>query len=621
MVMSDRIKANRQALEYYKVAQELLEMATNDASDFIDDYEDRDITPQDFKRETSGWVSHLDDIIDDLKGKPDPLNLLPKATALRKQLGQVSSRPADDLSYDMQHAAGSPAQSRERFWNKISNMFESVVSAEPAIIRAPRDGALDVFEQPKPGYANQVQANTRRDKPQVSNIPDKPKQALPRRGKPDVNEFVKPSYAPKVETPVETRQEVKPVVHQHQVEVPKQTIQETRLQQKQDLKHQIEKEQELDLLHNQKLDASQPIDIDEILSEASKQALKISNTQDVSISNAKKILSGVSVDASNILENLNSLAGVLDIFDKLDLRNASSLHHDLVTSLADFNQHFTGHDIFGRAQTPEFMKEFGGKSINGISLKSILHNINVAYADIQKISKNKDAQSSKRRYADQDISRLKSLASKLNAAVEILVANLDLLESETVLINTLAPEVSISNQFAFIAEQLRDKDSKWSQIYIKDDYYPDNINDKEDLIDSINELRILIAEEKGQSSIDDQVRPFDPNYYKSYKANQSKQLSALINMIENKIESPFDNDDLEDMANDAPLLYSELDKQSRGLEKDPSTSGAAVSVNKLKNKLLKVIRNTALAMEPEFKGEMVSASQNAVLQRDPRRVL
>ena len=215
--MSDKIKANRQAIEYYKVAQELLALATNDASDFIDDYEDRDISGSDFKRESSGWVSHLDDIIDDLKGKPDPLNLLPKAIALRKQLGQVASRPADDISYDMQHAAGSQTQSKERFWNKISNMFDSVISSEPDIIRAPRTDILDVFEESKPGYANQRLANTRRDKPQVSNIPDKPKVTLSGRVQPQSNGFVKPTYGQRVEAATN-------IENKHKVEIDKQPV-------------------------------------------------------------------------------------------------------------------------------------------------------------------------------------------------------------------------------------------------------------------------------------------------------------------------------------------------------------------------------------------------------------
>ena len=56
----------------------------------------------------------------------------------------------------MMHASGNVRQSKQRFWNRISNMFDSITSEEPQILRAQNSGALDVFEQPKTGHLSNV---------------------------------------------------------------------------------------------------------------------------------------------------------------------------------------------------------------------------------------------------------------------------------------------------------------------------------------------------------------------------------------------------------------------------------------------------------------------------------
>ena len=87
----------------------------------------------------------------------------------------------------------------------------------------------------------------------------------------------------------------------------------------------------------------------------------------------------------------------------------------------------------------------------------------------------------------------------------------------------------------------------------------------------------------------------------------------MINFIEDQIETQLNTEKSIKWA-DHFDLYSTLDHYAAVLEQDRSTSNAAVSVNKFKNKLTKILRNTAAAMEPEFKGDVIRASQNAVQQ-------
>lgn len=650
--MSEKIKANRQALEYYKVAQELLELATNDASDFIDDYEDRDITGQDFKRETSGWLSHLDDIIDDLKGKPDPLNLLPKATALRKQLGQVSSRPADELSYDMQHSAGSPSQSKERFWNKISNMFESVVSEEPAIIRAPRDGALDVFEQPKPGYTNRVQANTRRDKPKVSNIPDEPKLAIPKRGRPDVNQFVRPSYAPKVdikpevEAPshvemspqVEVSVEVKPEIDQRnsRLEEAKLRMDTESALRKKKLLERIAKQQE-----EEKLQQNQPastVDTDELLKAAKNAAESL---RDEYKERGKKVLNELTlmeIDATNLSDNLISVTLAVKEFEKAkEAKDLKALYPHLKATLKELSK-YNGENLIkfgGQA----FVDKYGDRIIGGENLNLKALEIKGLFEDISGEAKNsllKDRQM----YGGEDLAKAKVYAEKLLEKIRTMNSALKFFTSDILLGAESNYEGRRSSEYNILANGLTSRTNDIAKTYIESGIAPTDYNDEKVLKASLNELRKKINDDqeedrwdkRREARVSGRVRPYRDKLegeksfeYMDFEAQQafeaqrafkarntSQQLSALINMIEEEIESPFEDDNGNDVAEHASLLFSELDENARSLEKNPITSDAALSVNKLKNKLLKIVRNTALAMEPEFKGEVIDASQNAV---------
>lgn len=642
--MSEKIKANRQALEYYKVAQELLELATNDASDFIDDYEDRDITGQDFKRETSGWLSHLDDIIDDLKGKPDPLNLLPKATALRKQLGQVSSRPADELSYDMQHSAGSPSQSKERFWNKISNMFESVVSEEPAIIRAPRDGALDVFEQPKPGYTNRVQANTRRDKPKVSNIPDEPKLAIPKRGRPDVNQFVRPSYAPaqtqaqeRVEAP---KIEIKPEV-QSKVEEQVQKVEERKPQveeKKMSLAERVRLRNQQEQFDSQQTQVASSVDTDELLKAAKNAAESLRKEYKERGEKVLNELTLMETDATNLSDNLISVTLAVKEFEKAkEAKDLKALYPHLKAILEQFSQ-YNGENLIkfgGQA----FVDKYGDRIIGGASLNLKALEIKGLFEDISGEAKNsllKDRQM----YGSEDVAKAKAYAKKLLETIRTMNSALKFFTSDILLGAESNYEGRRSSEYNILANGLSSPSNDIAKTYIESGIAPTNYNDEKVLKASLNELRKKINDDqeedrwdkRREARVSGRVRPYRDKLegeksfeYMNFEAQQafeaqrafkarntSQQLSALINMIEEEIESPFESNNGDEVAEHASLLFSELDENARSLEKNPITSEAALSVNKLKNKLLKIVRNTALAMEPEFKGEVIDASQNAV---------
>ena len=72
---------------------------------------------------SGGWIRRLDEIIDSLRGSPDPLGLMPRAIQLRQQLQKVTSQPSDDITYDMMHASGNVRQSKQRFWNRILSEY------------------------------------------------------------------------------------------------------------------------------------------------------------------------------------------------------------------------------------------------------------------------------------------------------------------------------------------------------------------------------------------------------------------------------------------------------------------------------------------------------------------
>lgn len=631
MVMSDKIKANRQALEYYKVAQELLALATSDASDFIDDYEDTDITGQQFKRESSGWVSHLDDIIEDLKGKPDPLNLLPKATALRKQLGQVSSQPADDISYDMQHAAGTPAQSKERFWNKISNMFDSIVSEEPAIVRAPRDGSLDVFEQPKAGYANQRQANTRRDTVTAPNIPDKPNQSLtPRRRQQESNQFVRPRYDQKVESPTE-----RVIEKETQLEKPAVVIRPKVEEKKSDFKQRIEqqlaRERELELA-KATTQNTQVINVDQILSSAKKAAKELEDYYDDMANKSKAIVSGMIVDAGNMQSNLEPLINSLGIIEShTTSAGLGGMRRDIVSSINAAISGYNGTDLLKNGDDPNFNTNYGSRIIGGVALNELIQNIQGEFDELSKYAEGKDpALKQKNVYGKQDVKATQAVVAKILEHVEALHHSLELISNPTVAIGLATNyEGRVAQQFKAIASELNNKNSEVSKLYLNSGMFPSEGGDDNDFKSSIEALRKKLNNDSEESLrdeiVDRQIRPYhaqgkwkeSAESDKSFKAKQQpRQIANLINMIEDDIESPFEHDKVSDFGDHATSLYAELDKAAQILEQDSSTSRAAGSINKLKNKLLKVARNTALALQPEFKGEIIAASQNAVQQLD-----
>lgn len=593
--MLNRVKANRQAIEYQKVAQELLQLANHDAGDFIDENEDGFITGQQFKVESSGWIRRLDEIIDSLRGSPDPLGLMPRAIQLRQQLQKVTSQPSDDITYDMMHASGNVRQSKQRFWNRISNMFDSITSEEPQILRAQNSGALDVFEQPKTGHLSNVtgmRPSSSKPKQQTS-IP-KPKQGQTSRGQIDHPKFSRPETT------------TRPVTHTGATSVveasPQLRKQESEESGIDEMRHVRQDDNPVALEQKLQTTTSTPnVDnVDEILNAASSAAENLYRDYQKKARTAIEVVDNVTKDATNLKGNLDPLYSILESIVRTGAQKIDS--ESLMSAFDDFIQEYKGSDLFTFAHSQKFESAYGDRMVGDETFGGLVGDTLNSYTNLQSakiilgglISKN----AGKDKILEQ-VHQAYDAAKDLNSRVNIL-------SDDSLIISIVSEfENKDADYYRRLADALQNKDSVASVRYISKKMYPKNLEDANAVRKSVRKLAQNLWGENFESTSSKSL--------KAFKVKQSN-LNSMINFIEDQIETPIEHGKVNQWADHASDLYSTLDHYAAVLEQDRSTSNAAVSVNKLKNKLTKILRNTAAAMEPEFKGDVIRASQNAVQQ-------
>lgn len=162
-----------------EVKQDLAKIFDN-AMNTVDDYEDEDVSGGQIRRSASNWSEKINYALDELPNN-HPLRKNNKIQKLVNKLDSIVKKPDSEVTYDVMVAGGKPPSvSKQRFWGPIAKL---IADAQVDVIKPIPESEIDHYVEPKPTYANQRQANLTKDKPKVSNIPDKPKYGTIKPGK------------------------------------------------------------------------------------------------------------------------------------------------------------------------------------------------------------------------------------------------------------------------------------------------------------------------------------------------------------------------------------------------------------------------------------------------------
>lgn len=189
---------NRSSILDNEVRQDLAKIFDN-AMDKVDDYEEDDVTGGEIRRSASNWSEKINYALDELPSD-HPLRKNGKIQKLVNKLDAIVHKPDNEVTYDVMVAGGKPPSvSKQRFWAPIARLL---ADAQVDVIKPSAQTDAVPYQEPQPGYAPQRQANLRKDKPKVSNIPDQPKLNLTRlpKGAGEEKPFTR-------EVPVELRRE------------------------------------------------------------------------------------------------------------------------------------------------------------------------------------------------------------------------------------------------------------------------------------------------------------------------------------------------------------------------------------------------------------------------------
>lgn len=159
-----------------EVRQDLAKIFDN-AMNKVDDYEDEDVDGGEIRQVASNWSEKINYALDELPSN-HPLRRSGKIQSLVNKLESIVQKPDNQVTYDVMVAGGKPpAVSKQRFWSPIAKL---IADAQVEVIKPSPQTDSVPYQEPAPSFAPQRLANTRRDKPQVSNIPDKPKVVMHR---------------------------------------------------------------------------------------------------------------------------------------------------------------------------------------------------------------------------------------------------------------------------------------------------------------------------------------------------------------------------------------------------------------------------------------------------------
>jgi hypothetical protein len=159
-----------------EVRQDLAKIFDN-AMNTVDEYEEEDVTGGEIRRSASNWSEKINYALDELP-QNHPLRKSGKIQKLVNKLESIVQKPDNEVTHDVMVAGGKPPSvSKQRFWDPIARM---IADAQVDVIKPKVQTETDSYQEPKPTFAPQRQANVNKDKPKVSNIPDKPKMNLTR---------------------------------------------------------------------------------------------------------------------------------------------------------------------------------------------------------------------------------------------------------------------------------------------------------------------------------------------------------------------------------------------------------------------------------------------------------
>lgn len=100
-----------------------LEKVFNNAIENVDEYEDKDLSGKQIKRNTSAIADKINYLLDEL---PDnhPLRKSNSIQKLVDKLEDISQKPDAEVTYDVMVAGGKPPKvSKQRFWSPITNLL------------------------------------------------------------------------------------------------------------------------------------------------------------------------------------------------------------------------------------------------------------------------------------------------------------------------------------------------------------------------------------------------------------------------------------------------------------------------------------------------------------------